>query len=101
MAEFIDVCSESEVPVGGAKCVTAKGREIAVFNTPAGCYAIDNSCSHKGGPLCDGFLEGTIVMCPLHGWTYDVRTGESVSPPGQKQASYKVKVEGGKVFVEV
>ncbi len=101
MPEFTDVCAASEVPPGGAKRVQVKGKDLAVFNTPAGFYAIDNSCSHKGGPLCDGLLEGSIVMCPLHAWTYDIRTGESVSPPGQKQASYKVKVEGGRVFVEV
>jgi nitrite reductase/ring-hydroxylating ferredoxin subunit len=101
MADFVEVCSASDVPAGGAKCVTVKGKKIAVFNTPAGFYAIDNSCSHKGSPLCDGFLDGTVVMCAMHGWTFDVRTGESVSNPGAKQAAYPVKVEGGKVFVEV
>lgn len=50
--------------------------EVAVFNVGGELHAIENSCPHQGGPLADGWLEGSVVTCPWHGWCFDVRSGK-------------------------
>ncbi len=84
------------------KCFEADGRKIAVFNIGKEFYAIDNACTHKGGPLCKGELNGNIVTCPWHGAKFNVTTGEVVGPPAMKnEASHKVTVKGNDVYAEL
>ena len=64
-------------------------------------YALDNACAHRGGPLGEGDLEGSVVMCPWHAWRWDVTTGANVNNPAVKVACFPVTVTGGEVFVEV
>ncbi len=99
MPEFIEVAKEDEIKEGQGKTVEAKGIEIGLFKKDSKFYAINNICLHQGGPLGEGYLSGCMVECSLHGWTYDIRTGES--PMGVKVETYSVKVENGKVFVQV
>ena len=101
MGEFVAVAKASEVPAGGTKAVNAKGRDIGLFNVGGTVYAMDGVCKHAGGPLGEGELDGSIVTCPLHGWQYDVCSGQCKTAPGLKQQQYNVKVEGGTIFVEV
>jgi nitrite reductase/ring-hydroxylating ferredoxin subunit len=77
------------------------GKEVAIFNVSGTFYAIDNVCLHVGGPLGEGFLEGEIVTCPLHGWQYNVATGEVILNPEMRVPTYQVKVENGKIMVAV
>jgi len=101
MAEFVRVLSASELPPGkGAEAVVA-GKPVAVFNVDGAFHAISNTCVHRGGPLGQGVLEGSIVMCPWHAWTYDVTTGVSSVNPDLTVARYETKVEGGDVYVKV
>jgi nitrite reductase/ring-hydroxylating ferredoxin subunit len=73
-----------------------KGEQIALFNVDSQFFALDNTCTHRGGPLADG-----EVTCP-HGATFDVRTGEVVGPPAQRAAvRYGVRVTGTDIEVEV
>jgi nitrite reductase (NADH) small subunit/3-phenylpropionate/trans-cinnamate dioxygenase ferredoxin subunit len=90
----------SDIPQDGGIVVEISGRQVAVFKAGDKFYAIDNICHHQGGPLGEGYLDGTTVTCPWHAWTYDVATGECQSVPGVKQQCYQVKVEGDDVFVE-
>jgi len=99
MANFVRVAVAAEIPAGQGKTVDVNGKEIAVFNQAGTFYAIDNTCKHQGGPLGEGDLEGTIVTCPWHGWTYDVTSGVSPDDPDCHVDSFEVKVEGGEVFV--
>ncbi len=101
MGEFIAVAKASEVPAGSGKVVSAKGKPVALFNVDGAFHAIDNTCKHATGPLGEGELNNCIVTCPLHGWQYNVCTGDSTRPAGFKQTKYNVKVEGDDVFVEV
>ena len=64
-------------------------------------YAMDNICSHSGGSLADGWLEDTIVVCPLHGWEYNVTTGCCTHIRDECLRTYPVIVQDGDVFVEV
>ena len=76
------------------------GDELAVFNVGGEFYAIENSCPHKGAPLSEGTVCGHVVECGLHGWQFDVRTGECLTVRDRIR-SYAVKVEDGLVKVGI
>ena len=97
----VRVTDEAAIPEDTGLLVQAGGTPIALFKVEGKCYAIDNACPHRGGPLAEGDLEGHIVHCPWHGWTWDVRTGENRRQAGMKVACYPVTVEDGGVFIEV
>ena len=91
----------SDIPVGEGRVVEAGGTTIALFNVEGTYYALDNTCPHRGGPLGDGDLEGTIAACPWHGWRWDVRTGANANNPAIMVACYPVRVEEGEIFVDL
>ena len=75
MSSFIKVATRGELPSGGKKLAEVDGRAIAVFNVDDAFYAIDDVCTHDGGPLAEGELIGCEIECPRHGARFDVRTG--------------------------
>ena len=92
----------SEVPSGTAKLVEVEGLQVALFNVDGTFYAIDNACSHVGGSLGEGSLEGDQVECPWHGARFNVKTGKVLSAPAADDvAAYKVRVAGPDVEIEV
>lgn len=91
----------AEVPVGTGRVFEAGGRTLAVFNVEGTFYAIDNECSHRGGPLGEGDLDGAIVLCPWHAWRWDVTTGANVNNPAVKVACYPIRERDGSLFVEL
>lgn len=99
MSDFVKVCSVKDVPVGQGKAVEVEGNQIAVFNIDGAFYAIDNVCRHRNGPLAEGDVEGTVVTCPWHGWTYDVTTGVSPDDPECVNACFEVKIEGDDILL--
>jgi nitrite reductase/ring-hydroxylating ferredoxin subunit len=99
---FTKVATIKEIPSGQAKKVTAGNRQIALFNVEGTFYAIDDTCTHRGGPLSEGELEGKEITCPWHGARFDVSTGTHLSPPAPRDVtSYKVQVVGEDVQVDV
>ena len=97
---FVKVATTREVKQGEGISVQANGLNIALFNVGGQFHAIDNACPHRGGPLGEGMLNGSVVTCPWHGWQFDVTTGKSpVMPAGVKV--FEVKVEGEDVLVNV
>lgn len=96
---FVKVAGVNDVDEGVGKVVMANGKDIALFKVGGKFYAIDNTCQHRGGPLGEGFLDGAVVTCPLHGWRYDVTNGKCLTLPVQNK-SYAVKVEGDDVLVD-
>jgi nitrite reductase (NADH) small subunit len=102
MGEFIKVAKAGEIAPGRAKCVELNDREIALFNVDGSFHAIDNTCTHVGGPLSEGELAGTHVTCPWHGGVFDVTTGEVLGPPpGENVARYNTRLSGDDIEVEV
>ena len=102
MGEFVRVAASGEIPKGEGRVFEVGGRQVAVFNCGGGkFYAIDNVCRHQGGPLGEGELEGTVVTCPWHGWTYDVTSGVSPDDKDCNVPKYEVRVEAGAVLVAV
>ncbi|MBI4361952.1 MAG: Rieske 2Fe-2S domain-containing protein [Euryarchaeota archaeon] len=101
MGEFVKVASTSQIPPGKGMTVQAGGKKIAVFNVGGIFHAIDDTCLHRGGPLGQGALSGSVVTCPWHGWQWDVTTGQSKANPAAKVGRYPVKVEGSDVKVQL
>jgi nitrite reductase (NADH) small subunit len=86
---------------GEAKTFAAGTREVCVARVSGELLALDNECPHRGGPLGGGVVEGTKVVCPWHGWAFDLRNGQSVFNPAARIAAYAIKIEDGDVFVEI
>ena len=97
----VRVAEVKEVPAGAGRVVDAAGVSLALFNVGGAFYAIDNLCAHRGGPLGEGELEGTVVTCPWHAWHWDVTTGANTNNPAARVLCFPVTVEDGAVFVEV
>jgi nitrite reductase (NADH) small subunit len=100
VANFVKVARRDEIPDGSGKTVEVGGRKIALFNAGGQFYAIDNSCRHRGGPLGEGDLMGTTVVCPWHGWEYDVTNGQSLDDPGVKVGCFAVRMDGDDILIE-
>ena len=101
MAEYVTVAKVSDLAAGSGMVADVNGKAVALFNVGGTIYAIDNTCRHRGGPLGEGSLEGSVVTCPWHMWQYDVSTGEVVANREIKVATYAVQVEGGEIKIAV
>ena len=102
MGQYLKAAAAADVKPGQGKLVELQGKTIALFNVDGTYFAIDDTCTHRGGPLSEGDLEGTEVTCPLHGAVFDVRTGDVHGGPAPAQvASYPVRVAGADVEIEL
>ena len=102
MPSFVKVATRRELPPGGKKLAEVDGRPIAVFNVDGTFYAIDDVCTHDGGPLAEGELIGCEIMCPRHGARFDVRTGKALCMPAvEPVAVHATEVRGDDVYVAV
>lgn len=101
MAEFKKITTVSDVAPGSGKIFELDGNSIAVWNLNGNFFAFQNICPHRGGPVGEGEVEGTVITCPWHGWSFDITTGASPINPAAKLTRYDVKVEGDEVKVAV
>lgn len=90
-----------DFPVGAVRLVLAAGRRLAVGNDDGRLFAVDDTCLHRGGSLAGGHLDGPVLVCPMHWWRYDVRTGGRLGQPGLRLRRYPVRVVDGEVRVTV
>ena len=81
MVDYSAVFPVDELPPGRARLVELDGLKIAVFNVAGTLHATEDTCLHAGGPLHEGSLEGSVVTCPWHDWTFDVETGRCFYNP--------------------
>jgi 3-phenylpropionate/trans-cinnamate dioxygenase ferredoxin component len=102
MSDFIRVCSVSDIPDPGKQVVEVGERYVVLFHVDAQFYAIDDVCTHDGGPLGEGFLEGFAIACPRHGAKFDIRDGRVLCMPAIVGTnSHDVKIEGDSVLVRL
>jgi 3-phenylpropionate/trans-cinnamate dioxygenase ferredoxin subunit len=103
MEGFMKVAAVDEIPIGGRKLVEVDGVRIAIFNLDGDYHAIEDVCTHDGGPLVEGeVLPGGQVRCPRHGARFDIRTGEALSMPAfAPTETYEVRVEDDEIWVEL
>ncbi|MDA4128238.1 MAG: Rieske 2Fe-2S domain-containing protein [Thaumarchaeota archaeon] len=97
----VKVADAAEIDEGKSKTVVVEGRTVALFKVNNEYFAINNPCLHRGGPLGEGELDGFEVICPWHGWRYNLRTGSLSLIPTLKEKVYPVKLVGTSIFVEV
>jgi naphthalene 1,2-dioxygenase system ferredoxin subunit len=97
---WVDAAAVDDVPADDVVGIDVQGRDIALYGTEDGIHATDNICTHGHARLCDGFLEGHEIECPLHQGRFDVRTGKAMCAPlTEDLRSYPVKIEGGRIFL--
>jgi NAD(P)H-dependent nitrite reductase small subunit len=102
MARFVKVAATDELEDQQAKLVEVEGQKIALFRVGEAFYALSDTCTHRGGPLSEGTVEGAEVTCPWHRAKFDIRTGAVLGPPaGREVKSYPVRVAGADVEIEV
>lgn len=97
--DFVKVAESREIGPSSMKAVEVSGEKVCVINAE-GNYAIGNVCTHVGGPLDEGTLEGFEVECPWHGSKFDIRTGQPTKPPATRTVpKYEVKIDGNNILV--
>lgn len=102
MSRMVKIAKISDLKPGCGNVFETDSGSIALFNVSGVFYALDNTCSHRGGSLGEGKLKGDIVTCPLHGAHFNVKTGAVTFPPARFGVrSFAVKVEGNDVLVEL
>ncbi len=101
MKEFIRACSLKDISRRqGRLIVLDDGTQVAIFMVDGELYAVDNVCPHQHAPvIADGFVEDCTVTCPLHGWTFDLKTG-NVLGGASRLRTYEVYCDGDEVMLE-
>jgi 3-phenylpropionate/trans-cinnamate dioxygenase ferredoxin subunit len=95
------IASASEIAPGTTRRVVVEGQEILICNIDGNFFAIEDVCTHDGGPLDQGDLEGACIVCPRHGATFDVRTGAALTLPAVVPLlTFAIKEEAGDIFLE-
>ena len=101
-SEWIGAANETELWDGAGISVLVQGRDIALFRIGDTVYATDNLCTHGHARLCDGFIEGHDIECPLHQGRFDLRSGQPTCAPATEPIkTYPVRIEGGRVFLSI
>lgn len=96
----IRLVEASAIPEGGARLVmTEEGDEIALFKVGGEIFALENACPHEGGPLCEGRLHGSAIVCPWHEWEFELKSGRCVNVPGYDAISFDIEVIDGVVYL--
>ena len=98
---FVRIAAMDELREGGGIQCTVGDREIGLFKLGGEICAIDGVCPHVGGPLGEGFVENGKVYCPMHGWPFDLKTGQCENNPNAKVDCFEIKTEEGTVFVRL
>lgn len=98
---FVSSIKESELNEGQMKAVRVKGRPILLVRQSGEVFGVSNICPHMGCSFQGGILNGYVVMCPCHGWKFDVRNGQYQENPLTALTCYRCKIENGKIYVEI
>ena len=98
--DFVKVADLKDIVPSSMKAVDLAGEKVCIINIEGNYHAIGNVCTHVGGPLDEGTLEGYEIECPWHGSKFDVRTGEPTKPPASKAVrTYELKIEDDSILV--
>ena len=100
--EWTDAAAVADVPEDDVIGIVVAGRDLALYSTGGEIFATDNLCTHGHARLCEGFLDGHEIECPLHQGKFDIRTGApTCAPVTEAIRSYPVKIEAGRVFLAI
>jgi 3-phenylpropionate/trans-cinnamate dioxygenase ferredoxin subunit len=106
---FIKAAMTTDIPSGGMKGFSINGKNILISNIDGKFYAINGTCTHMGGDLTKGKLEGSVVTCPRHGAKFDIKTGKNLTGPKilflklttGEESVFPVKVEGSQIMIDL
>jgi nitrite reductase/ring-hydroxylating ferredoxin subunit len=106
---LVDIAQVNDIPKGTMKSYSAGDKQVLISNMDGKFYAINNTCTHAGGDLYKGKLEGKIVTCPKHNSKFDVTTGKCISGPkigflklgAKDEPVFEVKVEDNKIKINL
>jgi nitrite reductase (NADH) small subunit len=99
---MIPVCPVEDIPLGLGRSFEMEGKKIAIFRSRVGSiFAVDADCPHKKGPLADGMLAGEKVVCPLHAFRFDAKTGQCDQEGISPLQTYPIIVREGEIFLQV
>jgi len=100
MGTWLDVAGIDELIPGTRRVIYVDGVPVVVFNLEGEYFAIRDECTHDGGELGSGQLEGDVIVCPRHGARFSIRTGAVLGPPAYEDVrTFTVRVAGGRVQV--
>ncbi|HSC96673.1 MAG TPA: non-heme iron oxygenase ferredoxin subunit [Burkholderiales bacterium] len=100
MSDWITVAKVGELAPGGHRVVDVDGAAVVVFNLGGEYYAIEDVCTHDGGQLTGGTIEGDEIVCPRHGARFSIRTGEALTAPAYEPvAKFPVRIENGVIQI--
>lgn len=100
MSDWITVARADELKPGARQVVDIDGSQIVVFNLEGKYYAIEDVCTHDGGQLTGGEIEGDQIICPRHGARFCIRTGAALTAPAyEPTATFPVRIENGEIQV--
>jgi naphthalene 1,2-dioxygenase system ferredoxin subunit len=101
-SKWIDFYAQNDVPEDNVVGVDIEGKNLALFSVKGELFVTDGICTHGHAYLCDGYLEDFEIECPLHQGKFDIRTGKAMCAPVMEDIkSYPVKIENGRVFVDL
>lgn len=101
--KWVRIATCESIPLREGRSIEAGGRSIAIFNLGDRFLAMESRCPHKGGPLAEGIVSGTTVVCPLHAWKVDVETGvvKNAASPVPCIETFPTRVEAGVILLEL
>jgi len=100
MSDWIDVSTQADFATGDWRSLDVDGTSVVVFNLDGQYYAIEDVCTHDGGILTGGAVEGEQIVCPRHGARFSIKTGAVLAPPAYENiATFPVRIENGWVQV--
>jgi len=100
MSDWIDVAEQGEIAEGGCRVVDVDDIMVAVFHYEGEYYAMEDICTHDGGELASGELDGCEVICPRHGARFCIKNGEALTPPAYEDVeTYTTRIHDGMVQV--
>ena len=103
LKQWVRITPIQNIPLREGRSVQVAGRDIAIFNLGDRFLAVEGSCPHKGGPLAEGIVTGTTVVCPLHAWKVDLESGavKNSASPVPCIETFPTRVEGGVILIEI
>ena len=99
MPDFVTIAKIQDIQPGSARSFQVKGLSVAVYNCQGHFYATSNICQHEGGFLAEGELTAKVIICPLHGWEYDLETGECLTAPGADLRTFPIQISGDQIQI--
>jgi 3-phenylpropionate/trans-cinnamate dioxygenase ferredoxin component len=102
MSRFIVAAKTSDIPDRSVKLVELEGKSIAVFNLGGEFFALDDLCTHEGGPLSEGVVDGEEIECPWHGARFEIKSGRVAQDPATDDVRrYNLRVNGSDIEIEL